>query len=102
MLGSFEGMKRIIVTPGLVELGEKEYECNYNLGCACAAHCDMIILVGEQRSIPIAEGVRAKKFSEENLFIVKTFQDALEKLRKVCDKDTVVLFENDLPDNYAK
>ena len=32
VLGSFDSMKKVIVTPGLVELGEKEYECNYNLG----------------------------------------------------------------------
>ncbi|OJU14450.1 MAG: hypothetical protein BGN88_14355 [Clostridiales bacterium 43-6] len=102
VLGSFSGMKRIIITPGLVELGEKEYECNFNLGRICADHCDIIILVGAKRSVPLAEGVKSGNFTEENLHVMETFQDALAFVRSICDKNTVVLFENDLPDNYAK
>lgn len=102
VIGSFKPMKRIVVTPGLVELGEKEEECNKALGMAAAENADVIILVGEKRSIPIKEGVLAKGFPQENLYIAKTFNDAVEIFRPMCDKDTVVIFENDLPDNYAK
>lgn len=102
VIGSFKPMKRIVVTPGLVELGEKEEECNKALGMAAADNADVIILVGEKRSIPIKEGVLAKGFPQENLYIAKTFNDAVEIFRPMCDKDTVVIFENDLPDNYAK
>ncbi len=102
VIGSFKPMKRIVVTPGLVELGEKEYECNKALGEAAAENADVIILVGEKRSIPIKEGVLNKGFSEENLYVAKTFNDAVEIFKPMCDKNTVVIFENDLPDNYAK
>ncbi|MBO7217897.1 MAG: UDP-N-acetylmuramoyl-tripeptide--D-alanyl-D-alanine ligase, partial [Clostridia bacterium] len=57
VLGSFEGMKKVIITPGLVELGEKEYECNKALGAAAAEVADIIILVGRERSVPLADGV---------------------------------------------
>lgn len=102
VIGSFKPMKRIVVTPGLVELGEKEEECNKALGMAAAENADVIILVGEKRSIPIKEGVLAKGFDEKNLYVAKTFNDAVEIFRPMCDKNTVVIFENDLPDNYAK
>ncbi|MBQ5590283.1 MAG: UDP-N-acetylmuramoyl-tripeptide--D-alanyl-D-alanine ligase, partial [Clostridia bacterium] len=102
VIGSFKPMKRIVVTPGLVELGEKEYECNKALGTEAAKNADIIILVGEKRSIPLKEGVLETKFKQENLYIAKTFNDAVEIFRPMCDKNTVVIFENDLPDNYAK
>ena len=100
VLGSFEGMQKVIVTPGLVELGDKEYECNYDLGKEAAKNCDKIILVGTNRSKPIADGVRENGFNEENLFVVSSFKEAMDIYSTFADKNTVVLFENDLPDNY--
>ncbi len=100
VLGSFDGMKKVIVTPGLVELGEKEYECNYALGKEAAKNCDVIILVGKNRSKPIADGVRDSGFPHENLYIAASFKEAMEIYGKFADANTAVLFENDLPDNY--
>ncbi len=102
VLGCFDGMKKIIVTPGLVELGEKEYEANRTLGQEAAKHCDVIILVGQKRSIPLAEGVRQENFPEENLYVVSSFKEAVEVFSPMCDKNTAILFENDLPDNYLE
>lgn len=101
VLSKFEGRRKIAVTPGLVELGEREYECNKALGKAAAEAADVIVLVGQKRSVPLADGVRETGFPEENLIIVDRFADAAAYLAGVCDANTVVLFENDLPDNYA-
>lgn len=101
VLGSFDGMKKIIVTPGLVELGEREYDCNYQLGLAAGKTCDIVILVGEKRAVPMADAIGTLDFPKENLHIAKTFSDAMTLLRGICDKSCAVLFENDLPDNYA-
>ena len=100
VLGSFYGMQKVIITPGLVELGDKEYECNYALGKEAAQNCDKIILVGTNRSKPIADGVRENGFKEENLHIAASFKEAMDIYSTFADKNTVVLFENDLPDNY--
>lgn len=102
VLGGFEGMRKIIVTPGLVELGEKEYDCNYQLGLAAGKTCDVIILVGEKRAVPMADAVATLDFPKENLHIVKSFAGAMSLLRGMADPNTAVLFENDLPDNYAR
>ena len=102
VLSTFEGMKKVIITPGLIELGEREYDCNFNLGVASAETCDVIILVGLTRSKPLADGVKSTDFNNENLHIVASFKEAMEIYSKIADKDTVVLLENDLPDNYLK
>ncbi len=100
VLGSFDGMKKVIITPGLVELGEKEYECNYALGKEASQNCDTIILVGKNRSKPMADAVNDSEFNKDNLFIASSFNEAMEIYSKIADSNTVVLFENDLPDNY--
>lgn len=103
VLASFDGMKRIIVTPGMVELGEKEYECNRELGRHAANMLDELIFVGEERSKPLAEGANTvEAFDKDNIHVVATFKDAMALLRKIADSKTAILFENDLPDNYAK
>ncbi len=100
VLGCFEGMKKILVTPGLVELGDKEYEANLRLGQEAAKHADIIILVGKKRSVPLAEGVKSQNFPEQNLYVVSSFKEAMGIFSPMCDKNTAILFENDLPDNY--
>ena len=101
VLGSFKGMKKIIVTPGLVELGDKEYECNHRLGAEAAKVCDVIILVGKKRWAPLKDGVLSSgNFDEQNLYTVSSFKEAVTVFSTMCDSNTVILFENDLPDNY--
>lgn len=101
VLGSFENMKKIIVTPGLVELGDAEYESNVALGKAAAAVCDTLIFVGEKRAVPLKEGALAAGYPAEQIVVTKTLQEALNLLKDIATAETAVLFENDLPDNYA-
>jgi len=100
VLASFEGMKKTIITPGLIELGEKEYEYNFNLGVEAGKNCDKIILVGENRSKPIRDGVESTNFNTDNLYITKSFKEAMNIYLSGLTTDSVVLLENDLPDNY--
>lgn len=102
VLGKFNSSMKILVTPGLVELGESEYECNYNLGTKAAEVCDFIIMVGIKRSKPISEGLTAVSFPIEKTFVAKNLNEALEKLKTITINGSVVLFENDLPDNYEE
>ena len=100
VLGSFEGMKKTIITPGLIELGEHEYECNRKLGLEAAKVCDIIILVGKNRSKPLRDGVLSTDFNPDNLYVVSSFKEAMEIYTQIADSRNVVLLENDLPDNY--
>lgn len=100
VLASFKNMKKIIITPGLVELGEKEYEFNYKLGLAAAEISDIIILVGKRRAIPMSNAIKTTAFNLNNLYVVSSFKEALEICSEFANADTAVLIENDLPDNY--
>lgn len=100
VLGSFDGMQKIIITPGLIELGKKEYECNYNLGLEASKFCDIIIFVGINRSKPMQEAVLSTDFDKEKMFVAESFMAAYEIFQKFADSNTVLLIENDLPDNY--
>lgn len=101
-LSNFDTMKKAVITPGLIELGEKEHDCNFNFGTACAKVCDFIILVGERYCAPVKEGALKSGFDKEKLFEAKSFSQALEIFLKLADDNTVCLLENDLPDNYLK
>ncbi len=102
VLAHFAPMKRVIITPGLVELGEEEYKHNRRLGEVAAECADVIILVGIKRSEPIKEGSLSAGFDQNNLFVEATFMDAYNKFLEFADQNTAVLIENDLPDNYLK
>jgi len=98
-LGEFEGVK-IIVTPGLIELGRMEDQYNFEFGEYIAGVCDYVFLVGEH-SKKVQEGVESKGFDESKINIVESHQEAMKKITSlgITDKFTVLL-ENDLPDNY--
>ncbi|MBO4432358.1 MAG: UDP-N-acetylmuramoyl-tripeptide--D-alanyl-D-alanine ligase [Clostridia bacterium] len=100
ILGSFEGMQKTVITPGLIELGAREYDCNYALGLEAAKYCDIIILVGKNRSVPMTDAVKTTGFNTDNLYIAESFKEAMDIYTPLCTKDSVVLLENDLPDNY--
>lgn len=100
VLKSFEHKKRILITPGIVELGDKQSEINQELGRAAAESSDFIILVGAQQAVPIYNGIKEKNYPESNVFIAKNLQEALSKMNEILTRDSVVLLENDLPDNY--
>lgn len=97
--GFTEG-NRIIVTPGMVELGSVEYEENRKFGKAMALCCDYAILVGVKRSKPIIEGLKQGNFPEERIMVTSSLDEATRKLGLIVKSGDVVLFENDLPDNY--
>lgn len=100
VLGSFDGMKKVIITPGLVELGEQEYDCNYRLGLETADKCDIIIFVGPNRSKPMVDAVNTTDFDKSKMFVAASFKEAMQIYAKFADNKTVLLIENDLPDNY--
>lgn len=99
-LGEFEGSK-IIITPGLVELGKDERKYNFELGQDMASICDEIFLVGYEFSRMILEGIYLKKFDKKKIFLVNSPQEAIKKIMETKKNENVtVLLENDLPDNY--
>lgn len=101
ILGQFNTGKRIIITPGMVELGDIEFEENKKFGEAIGlANLDKIILVGEERAEPILKGIESVGIQSEKISIVNSLFEANDLLNSIVQAGDVVLYENDLPDVY--
>lgn len=96
----FDGI-RILITPGMVELGDKEEEYNHKFGTYAADCCDHILLVGKKRTKPIYEGALSKGFPEDRLKAFDKLEEALSYAYEIKGQGhKYILLENDLPDNY--
>ena len=99
-LALFAGMK-ILVTPGMIELGPKQEELNKVFGTQAAAVCDVIVLVGAAQTEPIQEGVLEAGFAPERLIVVDTLREGMARVNAMPSAHRkVILLENDLPDNF--
>ena len=94
--------RRIIITPGMVELGGEEAAFNREFGRMMADCVDVAILVGKKHTAPIAEGLKEAGFPEADLHVVASLEEASALLRQLGRPGDVALFENDLPDNYSE
>ena len=100
ILGQFNTGRRIVITPGMIELGEHQYEENKRLGEHIADHVDLALLVGGEQTRPIQDGLKAKQFPAEKWRVVASFFEAQTFLKTYLQPGDVVLYENDLPDQY--
>jgi len=100
-LSCFNGMK-ILVTPGMVELGSRQNELNRRFGETAAGICDYVILVGKQQTESIHEGLVKCSYPKQRTYIASDFNDAISYAYSINSKGEkkIILLENDLPDNY--
>jgi len=96
----FEDKYKVLVTPGMIELGEKTYELNKKLG-EYASKCDYVILVGEKTTKPIQDGLDSMEY--KNYEKVKDVYEAFARLTQIQNKhkNLLALIENDLTDSYS-
>lgn len=99
VLAFFEGEK-IVVTPGLVELGNRQYELNFRIGKLIANSCDKVIIMNKTNKKALKNGILSENFNKNNIFYAETREQQKQILSKLTSKNTTVLFENDLPDDY--
>ncbi len=92
--------KRIIVTPGMIEIGNKEAEVNKEFGQEIATSADEVILIGAEKTKPIYEGLMAQKYNKEKIHILNDVMEAFPLMQKLKGENTYVLLENDLPDTF--
>ena len=92
------GGRKVAVTPGLVELGKKEEEENVDFGKLLAHAADVVILTGGRTSDFVEKGLMAENF--KSYFRFNGLSEAEKAFSDVLKTGDVVLFSNDLPDNY--
>ena len=99
-LALFEGMK-ILVTPGMIELGSRQDEYNKEFGAKAAKVCDYVVLVGAKQTVPIMDGLMSGAFDKDKIYITEDVLDGIAHAKALpTDKKRIILIENDLPDNY--
>jgi UDP-N-acetylmuramoyl-tripeptide--D-alanyl-D-alanine ligase len=102
VLAQISGNRKIIITPGMIELGSKEYEYNRIFGEQIATVVDYVILVGQKQTLALQDGLKSKNYPSSQLLIAASFALAKKHLEAILQPGDVVLFENDLPDNYTE
>jgi UDP-N-acetylmuramoyl-tripeptide--D-alanyl-D-alanine ligase len=88
--------KKVLVTPGLVELGEKETSINSSIGKLSNSIFDKIVLVGNNnRTKSFAAGLK-----EKPEFIPDTRKDYFGNIEELSKEYDWIFLENDVTENY--
>lgn len=100
-LDETDSRRKIVVTPGMVELGELQHDENARLGTHAATIADYLIVVGKVNRDALVAGAKEAPIRKAEVIVVDTLAQATEKLAKLqLGQGDWVLFENDLPDHY--
>lgn len=99
-LSMFSGT-RILITPGMVELGTRQAQLNREFGMKAAGACDYAVLVGRKQTRDIYDGLLQNDFDKERIYIAASLDEAITIVNGIdSSAQKVILLENDLPDNY--
>ena len=101
VLSKFPG-RRIIVTPGMVELGEDEDKYNREFGREMASAADVCVLIGKKHTLPIQEGLIEAGYPQQDIHVFPSLNDATQWLNGFMRPGDFILYENDLPDHYSE
>ncbi|MCY3914782.1 MAG: UDP-N-acetylmuramoyl-tripeptide--D-alanyl-D-alanine ligase [Chloroflexi bacterium] len=100
VLGLHETGARLLITPGMIELGDLHEAENRKLGLLAARYATDIILVGKMRTQPIVDAIHSTSFDRSRLRVVETLQESVDWYQRNLKAGDTVLFLNDLPDTY--
>jgi len=90
------GARRVLVTPGLVELGVRQYAENVMLAEQASKQAADIVIVGRTNRRALLEGSRGAA----SVRVVSSREEAVAWVRRTLGPGDVVVYENDLPDHY--
>ncbi|MGQ0848344.1 MAG: Mur ligase family protein [Actinomycetota bacterium] len=89
--------RRVVVTPGMVELGSRQVEENRTFAEAAAGVADDLLVVGLTNRRALVRGARSGPAS---ITVVGSRDEAVAWVRSHLGPGDAVLYENDLPDHY--
>jgi UDP-N-acetylmuramoyl-tripeptide--D-alanyl-D-alanine ligase len=101
VLSLHQSGRRLLITPGMVELGSMMEAENRKLGEIAASHATDVILVGQQQTAPIKSGLQKAGFPADHLQVVDTLAESVAWYQANLKAGDTVLFLNDLPDTYS-
>lgn len=89
--------RKVVVTPGMVELGPKQQEENAEFAALAAKTADQVIVVGRTNRGAL---LRGSARGTASVTVVSSREDAVAWVREHLGPGDAVLYENDLPDHY--
>lgn len=93
--------RRILITPGMIEMGAAHATEHAKVGKLAAEHADIFLPVAPARIMAMVEAFRAAA-PHKKIIPCATFADAQKWLSDNMSFDDIVLLENDLPDLYER
>jgi UDP-N-acetylmuramoyl-tripeptide--D-alanyl-D-alanine ligase len=85
--------RRVVVTPGMIELGPRQAEENRIFGRAALEVATDLVVVGQTNRTALVE-------AGSGPITLRTRDDAVRWVRENLSSGDAVLYENDLPDHY--
>lgn len=95
-----QGAKRIVVTPGFVELGSRQQEEDRLLGREAARVADILIIVNRYNREAILSGAREEGMPEDRIICADNLAQAVRSISTLASPGDAILYENDLPDTF--
>ncbi len=100
VLAAMPGGRKLIITPGMVELGAEQFRLNREFAAYAADKLDFIVIVGQKQSEPLLAGLQDAGLPPEQYLVAADLAEAAAFMRGWVRPGDYVLFENDLPDSY--
>lgn len=93
--------ERVIVTPGLIDLGASQKKFNYDFGKHMVKKVDFVILVGKNQTMPIYKGLKDYGFDMNKVLVVDKVKEGFDYIYSHFSVNDTILLENDLPDAFS-
>jgi len=94
--------RKILITPGMVELGVAHDDLHRTMGKYAARCADIVIVVNGARIPTFSQGFESEATKDQDLIFMPSFAEAQRWMAQNMTKEDVVLLENDLPDIYER
>ncbi len=99
VLSGFGEGKKVVVSPGIIELGKTQFDVNKNAGVEVGRVADIFVIMNETNKKALQEGAIEGGLDKEKIYFAKTREEQKQLLKDILKKGDCVLFENDFPDN---
>jgi UDP-N-acetylmuramoyl-tripeptide--D-alanyl-D-alanine ligase len=97
VLGRAAGRK-VVLTPGLVELGARAKDVHKAIGKLYVESADLVLLIKNKMTDYIREALEESGFKSYKIY--GSTQEAHDDLKNILKRGDTIIFQNDLTDNY--
>lgn len=101
VLARYTDRRKVYITPGLVEMGERSATVHRQIGRELAPIADLVVLVKNSVTPYIKEGLVKAKFNKKNILEYASSEEVYSHMTDFARPNDVILFQNDWPDNYV-